>query len=281
MLTMTLWSENGDRGGLSEGSDSNSRKLDTSDTSYTANKIGFETIAHLSPTEPEVLDYLMRTHLFPPSKLPYSLTQVSEKFPSEFTSQLDQVFKGKDKGFFIECGANDGELLSNTLELEKKGWTGLLVEAHPELGKSLLKKNRKAWFADVCLSPFNNITEIQLASGLLWYGQGKGTSQLVLPDNKIPEMHRVYGVVKCFPLVSLLSALKVTHVDYMSLDVQGVELKILKTLPFDNTLIIEHIQVEVDTLPEGEKAIQEFLEQKGYKIVFKHKRDLLFRKENL
>ena len=36
-------------------------------------------------------------------------------------------------GFFVECGALDGELRSNTLTLERDyGWRGVLIEADPE-----------------------------------------------------------------------------------------------------------------------------------------------------
>ena len=35
-------------------------------------------------------------------------------------------------GFFVECGAFDGETRSNTLNLERDlGWTGVLIEADP------------------------------------------------------------------------------------------------------------------------------------------------------
>ena len=38
----------------------------------------------------------------------------------------------KRDGFFIECGALDGETRSNSLLFERfRGWTGLLVEADP------------------------------------------------------------------------------------------------------------------------------------------------------
>ena len=41
---------------------------------------------------------------------------------------LDVMFGDKSGGFFVEAGAFDGELFSNTLLLEKnRGWTGLLV----------------------------------------------------------------------------------------------------------------------------------------------------------
>jgi len=39
--------------------------------------------------------------------------------------------------------------------------------------------------------------------------------------------------VQCFPLYTYLIALNVTVIDYFSLDVEGSELNVLKTIPFD------------------------------------------------
>ena len=39
---------------------------------------------------------------------------------------------------------------------------------------------------------------------------------------------------QCFPLQSLLRAANLTSIDYFSLDVEGLELKILKTFPFQD-----------------------------------------------
>ena len=56
--------------------------------------------------------------------------------------------------FFIEAGAMDGELISNTLYLELKyNWTGLLVEPNPSLADKLIKKGRNAWIFPHCFSP--------------------------------------------------------------------------------------------------------------------------------
>lgn len=54
----------------------------------------------------------------------------------------------------MECGALDGETRSNTLYMERElGWTGLLVEGDPSNVELIKTKNRKAWVANVCLSP--------------------------------------------------------------------------------------------------------------------------------
>lgn len=59
----------------------------------------------------------------------------------------------QENGFFIECGALDGETRSNTLYMERfLNWTGLLIEADPLNFSKMIRKNRKAWLSPSCLS---------------------------------------------------------------------------------------------------------------------------------
>ena len=48
--------------------------------------------------------------------------------------------------------------------------------------------------------------------------------------------------VQCFPIFSILTALNVTTVDYFSLDVEGNEFDILKTIPWKKV----NIKVNID-----------------------------------
>jgi hypothetical protein len=59
---------------------------------------------------------------------------------------ISRRFYGKRNGFFVECGANDGQYLSNTWHLETRlNWTGLLVEANPTLARKLLTRKRQVY----------------------------------------------------------------------------------------------------------------------------------------
>jgi hypothetical protein len=58
---------------------------------------------------------------------------------------------------------------------------------------------------------------------------GKVEEGLVSPD-KPPKSNRV--ILQCFPLYSILLAVGKTKVDYFSLDVEGSETQILKTVPW-------------------------------------------------
>jgi len=66
-------------------------------------------------------------------------------------------------GFYVECGAFDGERSSNTIHLEReRGWTGLLVEMDPYFYTQLVGKSRRSWSINACLSPETYLTQVQL-----------------------------------------------------------------------------------------------------------------------
>ncbi len=55
---------------------------------------------------------------------------------------VSELFKDQKTGFYIEAGAYDGEVFSNSLYYELKlGWKGLLVEPNPDPLADLVKKN--------------------------------------------------------------------------------------------------------------------------------------------
>ena len=59
-----------------------------------------------------------------------------------------------------------------------------------------------------------------------------GHAKLTVVDKK-PSTKRTFSV-PCLPLSTLLWALNQTTIDYISLDVEGIEYSILKTFPFSN-----------------------------------------------
>lgn len=77
-------------------------------------------------------------------------------FPPDVENALkESFFAGVTRGFFVEVGANDPELLSQTFHLEQRGWTGVLVEPQPELAARLAATRKAKVFAVACSSPAN------------------------------------------------------------------------------------------------------------------------------
>lgn len=110
----------------------------------------------LSPSDPLILQYLRDHHLTaPPHNRTYFDPKTLHPLNYHVLRAMQILFGGKvlPKGkFFLECGANDGQFISNTIKLEvKHNWTGVLVEGSPSLVKKLKNKGRNAWVADICL----------------------------------------------------------------------------------------------------------------------------------
>ncbi len=65
---------------------------------------------------------------------------------------LRRFFEGQTDGFFVEVGAVDGELFSNTCVFERQGWRGICVEPNPDMTDKLKdKRSRSRCYAVACV----------------------------------------------------------------------------------------------------------------------------------
>jgi FkbM family methyltransferase len=146
-------------------------------------------------------------------------------------------------GVFIEAGANDGIAQSNTYFLENKyGWKGVLVEPVPKYF-DMCRRARRANTVNCGLGPFEKDGEELeiLAGGLM--------SLPVTVDEKLlhgrsVRQHASIGArefggaapelvrTRIRALSNVLDELRITSVDFFSLDVEGFELEVLKGLDF-------------------------------------------------
>ena len=89
--------------------------------------------------------------------------------------------------------------------------------------------------------------------------------------------------VQCFPLFSVLKALDNPQVDYFSLDIEGAEFQVLKTLPWSQ-VNIRLLGIEVlhagQVFDGDEDDISKLLDANGYKYVDKAGHDKFFLKRN-
>jgi len=185
-----------------------------------------------SQYDPQLIDYI-RGHISQPSAARQRKLARPRRSDASQVGQsrfVDRLLSGRRNGFFVECGAADGEEYSNSLFFElEQNWTGLLIEANPDYHRALLKKNRRAYVLGSCLSTdrrpmtvrmpadvFGGITDKMHWSHIAYIGAKNMTR---------PEI-----AVNCFPLNSIIEAINVSRVDYMSLDVEGPELDILRTI---------------------------------------------------
>lgn len=172
-------------------------------------------------------------------------------------SFVDSLLKQKRDGFFVEAGASDGETLSNTLFFEvSRGWTGLLVEANPFVFTQLLARGRNAYAFEGALSTSNRISEEKFYVA----GELGGLRDAISSahKNRIDQYKLIYGREKtwthtgyevsvvCVPLAAILRNINRSHVDFLSLDVEGAELPILEAVLASKDISVDVIAVEVN-----------------------------------
>ncbi|KAK7070977.1 hypothetical protein SK128_026906 [Halocaridina rubra] len=209
---------------------------------------------------PDLVSYIRQLHLLAPSTGPYNLhnPNFSDFSQNGQSKKIEKILKGKRGGFFVEAGAYNGEELSNTLYLERHlGWTGLLVEPDPWNFWTLRKRGRKSHAVHACLSPSPYPKEVTFKQS--------DTMGHIVSGSEENNPHGIFTRVKCFPLYSLLLALNTTSIDLLSLDVEGAELQVLKTIPWEK-VIIRVVCVEYKHVPEGGQALITYLKEKGYAL---------------
>jgi len=183
----------------------------------------------------------------------------------------ENIFRKKVDGFFLEIGADDGIDKSNTLFFEEKGWNGICIEPSPERYK-LLKKNRACSCINVAISD-----SIELVNFLDIKGWGKGLSgiidsyndehknrikfELTNPQNKGSEIIKV----KTNTIKNILNPFGIKNIDFCSIDVEGSEMKVLKSIDFSATFI-KVIMIENNY---SSNNVNTFLLQKGYDFLKK------------
>jgi FkbM family methyltransferase len=200
----------------------------------------------------------------------------------EFYSQYGQdkflfenFFKEKNNGFYLDIGAHDGITLSNTYFFEKLGWDGVCIEPIPDVFTKL-KSNRNCKLFNCVLSNKSGTENFlvlegytEMLSGIL---ENYDPAHLIRIDN---ELRMMGGSKKIITSESLtFNDLQLPNIiDFVSLDVEGSEMKILETIDF-NKYHINIISIEVN---HGADQITNFIESKNFEKITSLGCDFIFK----
>lgn len=187
----------------------------------------------------------------------------------EYLSQAGQdewvcnFFKFKKGGYYLDIGAYDGKVISNTYLLETElGWDGICCEAHPGIYAKLIT-NRKCKCLNVAVSDFNGESRFDdtrdWSSSLANWGNitvPVKTIDVILKENNAPKI-----------------------IDYLSLDVEGAEPNVLFKFPFREYEIIiatiEHNKYLIGNY--NKEVIKNIMFQNGFDM---YKEDVREKVEN-
>lgn len=198
------------------------------------------------------------------------------KYYSQFGQDkfiIENIFKMKKNGFFIEAGAGDGINISNTYVLEKQyNWNGLCVEPNLELYEKLIN-NRKCYTTNELLYSKDNL-ELDFTNYKLLGGIETDLREKIKKKNIKTEKKKTVTLNKILEKINAPNI-----IDYFSLDTEGSEYEILKGIDF-NKYTINYLSVEINKDNEKYNLIKELLEKNNYTIFRKHRVDIDFIHKN-
>jgi FkbM family methyltransferase len=204
------------------------------------------------------------------------------KFYSQFQQDrfaYENYLKDKNKGYFVDIGAFDGEIDSNSLFFENLGWEGICLEPNPEAFKKL-QKIRKCKCLPYAISNKNETTQFfQIKEGgpAVLSGLVNEFSQQAIAriNENLDETTQEFDYidVECKTFDSIVD---VYNIDFLSLDTEGNELKILQSIDFSK-YNIDVITVENNDYDD--KFIN-FLTNKNYNFVTRLGCDEFYKKNN-
>lgn len=196
---------------------------------------------------------------------------------------LDQLFNKKNDGIFVDIGAHDGQTFSNSLFFEKqRNWKGLCVEPIPEIFAKL-NEARTCVKINGCISEKTGVekflrvkgefVDTEMLSGLV---NNYDPRHLERIDREIKQ----YGgskeeiEVKCYNINDLLSENNFNRIDFFTIDTEGNEMSILKTINF-KAFDIDVLLVENNYQND---EMNQLMQSNGYKRIKKIGHDEVYRK---
>lgn len=209
--------------------------------------------------------------------------QVVDKYARQSYSQegedliLENVFAGKRNGFYVDIGAHHPKRFSNTYNFYKRGWSGINVDAMPgsmRLFEKLRPRDINLELAvdlKVGIRPLYIYDEPALNTfdqELLFARERKG----IYSQNKI--------MIKLQTLSKLLDEWlpKGGHIDFLSIDVEGLDLRVLKSNDWKRFRPFVVLVECLESTPKiYEEEVLSFMESVEYEFFAKSFRTIFFR----
>ena len=184
----------------------------------------------------------------------------------------ENVFKGHKNGIYVDVGEYDGIDINNTLYFEKyNNWTGINIEPIKKIFDNLVinRPNNINLNCAVCNNDgetdfFCNTGHTEMISGIKHTMDVRHLQRTEYENNIMGSTTEIIKV-NTQKLETIFDQNNITHVNYLSIDVEGAEFEVIKSINFDK-VFIDVIGFE-NNYTDVSVPIVKYLENKNFVVI--------------
>ena len=186
-------------------------------------------------------------------------------------SVVNNIFKNQKNGFYVDVGAQHPIKNNNTYLLHKKGWEGINIDLDQK-NINLFNVSRKK-DCNICAA----ISSLEKDANLYYYHEGSPINTL---SREIADRQKAIiketRAIRTKTLTSILenSKFKNKEIDFLSIDVEGVELEVLQGLNLNiykpKIIVVELLDLDSKKLEIKNLNINNVINSEIYKYIEKN-----------
>jgi FkbM family methyltransferase len=189
------------------------------------------------------------------------------------------IFKGYKNGFYVDVGAHDGVTINNTLYFEKNNnWSGINIEPIKKVFDKLVsnRPNNINLNCAVCNNDgetdfFCNTGYTEMISGIKDNFDIRHLNRLQSENIKMASTTEIIKI-NTKKLETILDENNISHINYLSIDVEGAEFEVIKSINFEK-VFIDVIGFE-NNYNDTSIPIVKYLENKGFIFIYNSSLDI-------
>ena len=174
---------------------------------------------------------------------------------------------------YIDIGANHFMRGNNTYLFSKAGANGILIEADPILCNKLIKKRKRDTVINAAIGT-DDCKEIDFYVLSLPTRSSMDKSHI---EQSLKQGLKINKVIKvpCINLNTLLDKYKFEP-DYLSIDIEGMDYKVLRSINYGQHNIKVIIAERTDEKNDNGETMDDFMTRVGYKVQGKYGSNVIY-----
>jgi len=186
---------------------------------------------------------------------------------------LNKLLGKRDRGVYIDVGANHPKRFSNTYLFYKKGWRGINVEPNPNLFKLLQEHRPNDLNFNIGVNNEKDNLEYYMFNepALNTFSIEEKDQYLLNPNYHLIDTIKV-EVRTLDEIIENQNEINISKIDFLSIDAEGFDLKVLKSINLKKykpeIILIEILNIK--TIEEVfQNDIYSYLKSNNYNLILR------------